>query len=50
MTATAQRWNNVKFHGMGFITGFKQHPLEPSLKFARTDVGGIYRFDTKKME
>ena len=38
-------WGNVKFQGMGFVTGINAHPAEPGFVVARTDVGGNYRWD-----
>jgi len=38
-------WQNVAIHGGGFVSGIIMSPVMPGLAFARTDVGGAYRFD-----
>ncbi|MCQ2091148.1 MAG: 1,4-beta-glucanase [Fibrobacter sp.] len=38
-------WGNVRFDGGGFVSAVLPHPTEKNLLYARTDVGGIYRWD-----
>src|SRR4029077_19423950 len=38
-------WKNVVIKGGGFVSGIIMSPALPGLVFARTDVGGAYRFD-----
>jgi hypothetical protein len=42
---TGTRWSSVKFGGGGYVPGLIYHPTNPSLLYARTDVGGAYRWD-----
>jgi hypothetical protein len=38
-------WKNVVISGGGFVSGIVTSPVLPGLVFARTDVGGAYRYD-----
>ncbi len=42
----AYSWANAPFAGGGFITGLLYHPSQANLLYARTDVGGVYRWDS----
>lgn len=44
-TSEPYNWNNVKIGGGGFVSGLVTNKKEPTLMYARTDVGGAYRYD-----
>ncbi|CAL9407233.1 Xyloglucanase [Streptomyces sp. enrichment culture] len=45
--AAAYRWRNVVIGGTGFVTGVLFHPSARGLAYARTDIGGAYRWESR---
>jgi len=41
----AYAWKTVPFGAGGFIDGFVYHPKQAGVLYARTDIGGMYRFE-----
>lgn len=46
LAAQSYVWKNVKTGAGGFVTGLVYNTTEKGLLYARTDVGGAYRWDT----
>lgn len=45
VTTEAHTWKSVRILGGGFVTGIVYSEAEKGLVYARTDIGGAYRFD-----
>jgi xyloglucan-specific exo-beta-1,4-glucanase len=46
ISAEPYKWGNVRFEGGGFVTGIVTSKTQSGLVYARTDVGGAYRWDS----
>ena len=44
-TSARYRWRNAEMVGGGFVPGIVFNQAEPGLVYARTDIGGAYRWD-----
>jgi len=43
---TPYTWHNVQIVGGGFVDGIVFHPTARNVRYARTDMGGAYRWDS----
>lgn len=43
----AYHWHNVRIVAGGYVDGIIAHPRQPGLFYARTDVGGAYRYNAQ---
>jgi hypothetical protein len=43
-------WRPVRIGAGGFVTGLHLHPLDETVRYARTDVGNAYRWDAAAAE
>ncbi|GAA2494548.1 1,4-beta-glucanase [Streptomyces gobitricini] len=47
-TTQRYRWRTAVIGGTGFVTGVLFHPRVEGLAYARTDIGGAYRWDNRR--
>ncbi len=47
VASEAYDWKSVVIMGGGFVTGLAYSPVEAGILYARTDIGGAYRYEPK---
>jgi photosystem II stability/assembly factor-like uncharacterized protein len=45
VSGQSYNWKNVVIKGGGFVSGLMTHPNAPGVVYARTDIGGAYRWN-----
>ncbi|NLZ46139.1 MAG: hypothetical protein GX896_05555 [Clostridiales bacterium] len=50
LNPVSYNYNSLSTPGGGFVTGFVFHPTSPNILYARTDIGGVYRFSFEKRQ
>ena len=43
-------YNNAPIPGGGYVTGLIYHRKQPGILYARTDIGGTYRFNNEEQK
>lgn len=41
-------YKNAPISGGGYVTGLLYHQKQPGILYARTDIGGVYRYEYEK--